>query len=96
MRASKQLTYSVLKSFRFVGRTFKPGMEFSARRLDPERRQLQRWVDEGFLALPGQKPKPAEVKETKAPVEEKKAPVKPAEKPRKGYSKKSADAPKEG
>ncbi len=54
MRASKQLTYSVLGSFRFAGRNYEPGMEFNARRLDPNRTQLRRWLDEGLLALPGQ------------------------------------------
>ena len=58
MRASKQLTYSVLGSFRFAGRNYEPGMEFNARRLDPNRSQLQRWVDAGLLVPPGQEPQP--------------------------------------
>ena len=52
MRASLQLTYSVLEPFRYAGRNYEPGMQFNARRLDPRRRQLQRWVDEGKLAHP--------------------------------------------
>ena len=86
MRASKQLTYSVLKPFRFAGRNYKPGMEFNARRLDPQTRQLQRWVDGGSLAQPGQKAAPVEVKEAPPIVE--KAPMKA---PKKSYK-----APKEG
>ena len=68
MRASLQHTYSVLKPFRFAGRNFKPGSEYNARRLDPQRRQLQRWVDEGILALPGQEPEPEPVQEDELEV----------------------------
>ena len=44
-----QFTYLVLKSLRFAGRNYEPGQEFNARRLDPNRTQLQRWVNDGFL-----------------------------------------------
>lgn len=69
MRASLQRTYSVLEPFRYSGRDFRPGMEFNARRLDPPRNQLQRWVDGGYLCLPGQEPKPEPSEPQKAALE---------------------------
>ncbi len=54
MKLTKQRTYSVLKPFRFSGRNFTPGQEFNARRLDPRRLQLKRWIEDGILGPLGQ------------------------------------------
>lgn len=77
MQASKQLSYSVLESFRFAGRNYEPGQVFNARRVDPNRTQLRRWLDEGLLGPLGQEA--AEEPEPDAPEGDQEPDVEPEE-----------------
>lgn len=67
MRVSRQLTYLVLKDFRFAGRNFKAGDEFLARRLRPQMHRLRRMVKDGLLGLPGEDPEPQPEPEAEEP-----------------------------
>lgn len=72
--ASRQLTYLVLKPFRFAGRSYAPGAQFNARRADPRMGRLRSWVEDGTLGLEGApepepepEPEPVEEEEDEAP-----------------------------
>jgi hypothetical protein len=58
MLVSRQLSYSVLKPFRYSGRGYEPGDVFNARRADPRMGRLRQWCAEGVLGPLSEKPKP--------------------------------------
>jgi hypothetical protein len=58
MKVSCQLSYSVLKAFRFAGRAYEHGDVFNARRADPRMGRLRQWCADGVLGPLGEEPEP--------------------------------------
>lgn len=70
IKVSRQLTYVVLKPFRFAGRGYQPGDAFNARRADPRMGRLRGWIEDGVLGLEGQPEQPEEEPEAEEPEAE--------------------------